>query len=109
MKKEPVWSPQGSVFRTVRGNDDWFSQRKATGDGAGQGHASLCPSQGLSLLFDFTPGCWVQGLAYQELRGDLFEGIFWKPSLVWVLVQVPSSIAVTSLVSLSLWEGRCSG
>lgn len=44
LMEEPVWSPQGLVFRTVNGNDDWFSQRKAAGD-----RHILCPSQGLSL------------------------------------------------------------
>lgn len=52
LMEEPVWSPQGSVFRTVNGNDDWFSQRKAAGD-----WHILCPSQGLSLWFNSAPWC----------------------------------------------------
>lgn len=44
MVEEPVWSPLGSVFRNVGGNDGWFSQRKATGF-----RPILYPSQGLSL------------------------------------------------------------
>lgn len=44
--------PQGSVFRAVGGDDDWFSQRKATGF-----RPILCPSRGLSLLFSSAPWC----------------------------------------------------
>ena len=52
MVEGPVWSPLGSVFRNVGGNDDWFSQRKATGF-----RPILHPSQGLSLLFNSAPCC----------------------------------------------------
>lgn len=88
MGEEPAWSPQASVFRTVSGLDGWFSRMKATGD-SGRQAASLCPCQGLSLLFSLTPWCWAQGLAHHGSSGESClkkEGLFWKPSLGWGLV-----------------------